>query len=255
MPFRKIEQEKIANAIVRQIENLILKGVLKQGERLPSERDLALKFEVSRPSVREAIADLEARDLVETRPGAGVYIAQVLGSAFSPALVEMFSSHKEARYDYLTFRRDLEGMAAERAAVNASDTDLEVIRHIFQRMEAAHTKRNPQLESMIDAEFHMAVVDAAHNVIMLHMMRSMFEMLHAGVFYNRSLLFENKSVRTRLLEQHRDLFEALIARDPVRARQAVDDHLGFIELAMLQQEKDEGHEETARQRFEHEKAR
>ena len=253
MPFNKIEQEKVASAIVRQIESLILKGILRPGERLPSERDLATKFEVSRPSVREAFAELENRGLVETRPGAGVYIAQFLGSAFSPALVALFSSHKEALYDYIAFRRDLEGMAAERAAKHASDTDLEVFRSIFERMEAAHLKRNPTEEAAIDAEFHMAIVDAAHNVVMLHMMRSMFEMLQAGVFYNRSLLFENRSIRSMLLDQHRAIFDAIQARKPERAKAAVNAHLDFIELAMRQQEQDEMHEATAKQRYAHEK--
>ena len=255
MPFNKIEQEKVASAIVRQIESLILKGILRPGERLPSERDLAMKFEVSRPSVREAFGELESRGLVETRPGAGVYIAQVLGSAFSPALVALFSSHKEALYDYITFRRDLEGMAARRAAKYASETDLEVIRAIFNRMEAAHLKRNPTEEAAIGAEFHMAIVDAAHNVVMLHMMRSMFEMLQAGVFYNRSLLFENRSTRSMLLDQHRAIFDAIQARKPEQAQAAVKAHLDFIEMAMRQQEKDEHHEATAKQRFAHEKGR
>lgn len=255
MPFNKIEHEKVASAIVRQIESLILKGILRPGERMPSERELATKFDVSRPSLRDALGELEARNLVETRPGAGVYIAQVLGSAFSPALVALFSTHREALYDYITFRRDLEGMAAERAAVHASETDIKVIGAIFERMEAANLKRNPAEEAAIDAEFHMAIVDAAHNIVMLHMMRSMFEMLQAGVFYNRSLLFEKRSTRSTLLDQHRAMFEAITARKPDQARTAVNAHLDFIEVAMRQQEQDEIHETTAKQRFAHEKGR
>ncbi len=254
MPFQKISQEKVARAIVRQVENLILRGILKPGERLPSERDLATKMDVSRPSIREAINELEMRQLVETRPGSGVFVAQVLGSAFSPALVALFSSHKEALYDYIAFRRDLEGMAAERAATHAGDTDIDVIRHIFCRMEAAHEKRNPTLEATLDAEFHMAIVEAAHNVIMLHMMRSMFEMLQAGVFYNRSLLFENRSTRSALLQQHRAIYDAILARNPAKARSAVNAHLDFIELAMREQEQSDHHEDTARKRYQHKKA-
>ena len=68
MPFQKVEAEKIAGAVVRQIELLILRGVLRPGERLPSERDLADKLGVSRPSLRDAISDLADRGL---RPGRG----------------------------------------------------------------------------------------------------------------------------------------------------------------------------------------
>ena len=65
MPFQKIHPERIADTVVRQIEQLILRGVLRPGERLPSERDLAERLGVSRPSIREAIADLVAGSVVE----------------------------------------------------------------------------------------------------------------------------------------------------------------------------------------------
>ncbi len=255
MPFRKIEPEKAASAIVQQIEQLILRGVLRPGERLPSERELATRFEVSRPTLRDALAELEIRGLVVTRPGAGAFVAQVLGSAFAPPLVKLFSTHDEALFDYLSFRRDLEGMAAARAAEHANETDLEVIRSIFKRMEVAHKKRNPTEEAEIDAEFHLAIVEAAHNVVMLHMMRSMFEMLQAGVFYNRQALFGKRSTRDHLLEQHRAIYDAIIAQNPDAARAAVEAHLTYIEDAMLQQNKDHRNEDVAKQRLAHEKGR
>ncbi|MEM7614379.1 MAG: GntR family transcriptional regulator, partial [Pseudomonadota bacterium] len=115
MTFQRIEPERIAGAIRRQIEGLILRGILRPGERLPSERDLAGQLEVSRPSLREALSELEDEGLIETRAGAGAYVADVLGSAFAPPLIRLFSTHSEALFDYLSFRRDLEGLAAERA--------------------------------------------------------------------------------------------------------------------------------------------
>lgn len=255
MPFKKIEPEKAASAIVHQVEQLILRGVLRPGERLPSERELATRFEVSRPTVRDALAALEASDLVVTRPGAGAFVAQVLGSAFAPALVTLFSTHDEALFDYLSFRRDLEGMAAARAAEHANETDLAVISSIFKRMEVAHEKRNPTEEAAIDAEFHLAIVEAAHNVVMLHMMRSMFEMLQAGVFYNRQILFGKRSTRDALLDQHRTIFDAIIAQQPDTARAAVEAHLAYIEDAMVQQNRDHRNEDVAKQRLAHEKGR
>ncbi|OUS07565.1 GntR family transcriptional regulator [Rhodobacterales bacterium 52_120_T64] len=255
MPFKKIEPEKAASAIIHQVEQLILRGVLRPGERLPSERDLATRFEVSRPTVRDALAALEASELVVTRPGAGAFVAQVLGSAFAPALVKLFSTHEEALFDYLSFRRDLEGMAVARAAEYANETDLAVITSIFNRMEAAHEKRNPTEEATIDAEFHLAVVEAAHNVVMLHMMRSMFEMLQTGVFYNRQILFGKRSTRDILLEQHRAIYEAIVSQNPDAARAAVEAHLAFIEDVMIQQNRDHRNEDVARQRLAHEKGR
>ncbi|MCA0044489.1 FadR/GntR family transcriptional regulator [Celeribacter litoreus] len=255
MPFQKINSEKISASVVRQIELLILRGILRAGERLPSERDLADRLGVSRPSIREAVSELSEKGLLESRAGAGIFVADVLGSAFSPALVKLFASQEEAVFDYIAFRRDMEGLAAERAAKLGSDTDLKVIDTIFHKMEAAHPKRNPSEEARLDAEFHLSIIEASHNVIMLHMMRSMFELLSEGVFYNRSVMFKQRTNRAQLLDQHRDINNALQARDPEAARAAVVRHLDYVEEALTDQQIFERNEEIARLRFEHEQER
>ncbi|MDP5361093.1 MAG: FCD domain-containing protein, partial [Paracoccaceae bacterium] len=177
---------------------------------------------------------------------------EVLGSAFAPALVTLFATHEEAVFDYISFRRDMEGLAAERAARLASDTDLKVIDAIFRKMEAAHQKRNPADEAHLDADFHLSIIEASHNMIMLHMMRSMYELLREGVFYNRTIMFKQRTTRDMLLEQHRKINEALQARDPVGARMAVESHLSFVETALSDQQKSERHEAFAQKRLEHE---
>ena len=152
MPFQPVHQEKLAQGVVRQIELLILRGLLRPGERLPSERELAERMGVSRPSLREAIADLQERDLLVSRAGSGVYVADMLETTFSRALINLFATHDEAVFDYVSFRRDLEGMAAERAARFGSDTDLKVIDTVFRKMEAAHAKKNPADEAALQAD-------------------------------------------------------------------------------------------------------
>lgn len=252
MPFHKIEAERLSQSVVQQIELLILRGILHPGERLPSERDLADRMGVSRPSLREAIADLQDRGLLTSRPNAGIFVADVLGSAFSPALIGLFSAHDEAVFDYLTFRRDMEGLAAERAAQHASDTDLAVIDAIFTKMEAAHAKRDASDEAELDARFHMAIIEASHNVVMLHMMRSMYDLLRQGVFYNRQMMFKNRATRDTLLDQHRAINSAIQSRNPQAAREAVALHLGFVEASLADQIKADRNEVIARQRLQHE---
>ena len=255
MPFQKVQPERLSQGIIRQIELLILRGILRPGERLPSERELSERMDVSRPSLREALADLQERGLLTTRPNAGVYVADVMGSAFAPALVDLFSRHDEAVFDYIAFRRDLEALAAERAARLASDTDLQVIATIFTRMEAAHQKRDPTDEAALDAQFHMAIIEASHNTVMLHMMRSMFDLLRQGVFYNRQMMFKLRTTREALLDQHRAINAAIQSRDPAAARAAVEAHLGFVEAALLEQGRAARNEAVARQRLDHETAR
>ncbi|QIE47621.1 FCD domain-containing protein [Pseudohalocynthiibacter aestuariivivens] len=252
MPFRPVTPEKLSTAVTRQIEQLILRGILRPGERLPPERELAERLGVSRPSLREAVADLSSKGLLCARAGAGIFVADVLGNAFSDALIRLFSEHDEAVFDYLAFRRDLEGLAAERAARHASDTDLKVIQTLLEKMEQAHLKPDPDTEARLDAEFHLSIIEASHNVVMLHMMRSMFQLLREGVFYNRQVMFRQRSTRDLLLGQHRAINAALQARDPAAARAAIEAHLGFVESALADHNKVAANEAIAQQRFEHE---
>ncbi|MEL6913813.1 MAG: FCD domain-containing protein [Pseudomonadota bacterium] len=255
MPFVKIQSERLSAAVVTQIELLILRGILRPGERLPAERDLAARLGVSRPSLREAIATLAEDGLLEARAGAGVFVADVLTPAFSPALVRLFERHDEAVLDYLAFRRDLEGLAAERAARRASETDLAVVAEVMEKMEAAHKKRSGADEAALDAEFHLAIIEASHNTVMLHMMRSMFGLLREGVFYNRKIMFAQRTTRANLLAQHRAINAALQERDAPRARQAVEDHLAYVESCLRDHRLALRHETIARQRLAHEKTR
>ena len=255
MPFQKVQAERLSQAVVRQIDLLILRGILRPGERLPAERELSERLGVSRPSLRDALADLQDRGLLVSRPGAGVFVADVLGSAFSPALIALFASHDEAVFDYIAFRRDLEALAAERAARLGSDSDLKVIATVFARMEAAHQKRDPTDEAQLDAEFHMAIIEASHNVVMLHMMRSMFDLLRQGVFYNRQMTFRNRMTRENLLDQHRAIHLAIQARDEGAARAAVSGHLDYVEKSLTSQLRTARNEDVARLRLEHEQAK
>jgi GntR family transcriptional repressor for pyruvate dehydrogenase complex len=252
MPFQPVSSEKLSQAVVRQVEQLILRGILRPGERLPAERELAKRLDVSRPSLRDAIARLEESGLLTAKPGAGVYVADVLGGAFSPPLIELFARHDEAVFDYLSFRRDMEGLAAERAARLASDTDLKVVDTTFRKMEAAQETRTTEDEAQLDAQFHMAIIEASHNVVMLHMMRSMYDLLQGGVFYNRQVMFKQRTTRSALLDQHRAINDALQARDPAAARAAVEAHLNYVENALRDQQRAERNEVVAHQRLQHE---
>ena len=146
-------------------------------------------------------------------------------------------------------------LAADRAAPFGSETDLKLIDTIFGKMELAHQKRDPSDEAQLDAEFHMAIIEASHNVIMLHMLRSMFELLRQGVFYNRQTMFRNRMTRDQLLDQHRAINAGIQARDPMAARAAVAAHLAYVEQAFHDQMRAEKHESIARQRLEQESSR
>jgi GntR family transcriptional repressor for pyruvate dehydrogenase complex len=255
MPFQRIVAEKVSATVTQQIEELILQGVLRPGDRLPAERELSETMDVSRPTLREALTDLEQRGLIATRPGGGTFVAEVLGSAFAAPLIELFATHDEALFDYIAFRRDMEGLAAERAATHATEADLAVINSVFRRMEEAAQKRNPDEEAAIDAEFHMTIVEAAHNVVMLHMMRSLYDLLVRGVFYNRSAIYSLRESRNKLFDQHRAIRDAIIDRDPKAARAAIEAHMDFIAVSLRDANRLRSREQVAALRQRHEELR
>lgn len=251
MSFEKIEAEKLSDAVIRQIETLILQGILRPAERLPSERDMAARMGVSRPSLREALHQLQAEGLLISRPGSGIYVAELMGPGFSPALIRLIARHPRASADYLGFRRDLEGLAAERAAGLASEDDLKRIDHLYKRMHHQHGKTSPEAEADLDAGFHMAIVEASHNVVALHMMRAMQDLLQAGVYASRDRMFADRTTRKQVLEQHGAINAALQARDGGEARRQIETHLDFVARQLARQQLADEQASIARLRLHH----
>ncbi len=225
MPQETIKPAKLADAIAEHLEKLILEGVLRPGEKLLAERELAVKLDVSRPSLRDAIAKLEERGLLVTGRN-GTHIARFLAQIADP-LVALLRDNPKASFDYLEFRRAIEAQAAALAAQRATDLDRDGIRAIVARMQAAHGKDDSSEEAGCDAELHLAVYEAAHNVVMLHIMRTLSDMLRNDVFYNRANLYSRPGVRDLLLEQHRAIADAVLAGDAPGAHAAAAAHVEF----------------------------
>lgn len=108
MAYSKIRQPKLSDAIEQQLEYLILEGTLRPGEKLLPERELAKQFDVSRPSLREAIQRLEAKGLLLRRQGGGTFVQANLWQSFSDPLAELLAAHPESQYDLLETRHALE---------------------------------------------------------------------------------------------------------------------------------------------------
>jgi len=230
--FRKITQEKTADTAVRQIEELILDGVLRPGDRLPAERDLAGQMDISRPILRNALKTLEERRLIRSRHGEGTHVGDVIGTIFEAPMIDLVRRHQRAVFDYLEFRRDVEGIAAAYAAERATPSDRAILQQVFDTMLAAHEAGDPQEEARIDVEFHTAIMEAAHNVVLMHMMRSCYQLMAEGVFHNRGRLYSNPAWRDQLIDQHRRIHSAIMARDSKSAARAAQDHVDFIESAL-----------------------
>ena len=227
--FEPIGHDSVADAVVEQIEAMIVDGILKEGHQLPSERDLALTMQVSRPKIREALQLLETRGLVLVRHGEGAFIAPLSGSALSPALLALYGRHGEAFYDYLEYRREQEAFAARLAAERATIADKQRIETYMAALQASWESDDLEASRQADFKFHSAIIDASQNAMLIHMMASIYDLTKSRIFYNRDFLRSIDGSGKLLLEQHLEIGHAILAGDAKRADQAARAHMDFVE--------------------------
>lgn len=227
----QIEQDSVSHAVIAQIEGVIIAGVLKSGQKLPSERELAEQTGVSRPKIRAAIQALEERGLLVVKHGEGTFVASLTGTALSPALIDLFARRPEAFGDYLEFRREVEGFAAFLASQRATTEDLAIISDILDQMADASAAADAARELQLDVRFHGAIVDATHNTMLVHTMASIYELLARGVFLGRNMGYLDATRRAVLLEQHQAIGHAILNRDAQAAALAAEEHINFVELS------------------------
>lgn len=230
--FEPVGHESIVDAVIKQIESMIVDGILKEGRKLPSERELADTMGVSRPKVREALQALQGRGLVNVRHGEGTFIATLTGRAMSPALLSLYARHKGAFYDYLAYRREQEAFASRMAAIHATRSDKERLAEIIDDMQDAWENDDADSSLEADLNLHAAIVDASQNTMLIHMMASIYDLTRQGVFYNRHLLRTMDGTGEKLLEQHKSIAAAIFDGDPDRAETAAREHLDFVEKSI-----------------------
>lgn len=243
MDVGHIRQRRLSDTIVEQLETMILEGALKPGEKLPAERTLAEQFGVSRPSLREAIQKLIAKGSLISRQGGGNYISKNFGSSFSDPLLPLLETHPEAHHDLLEFRHTLEADCAYYAALRATDVDRNHLETTFTELMTCYSndsKAGRAEEAAADARFHLAIAEASHNVVLLHTMRGLFNLLESSVLANIDGMHVVKEpTRQALIDQHRDLFNAIMQANADEARRIAGNHIRYVQdmLAQSQEEK------------------
>lgn len=248
MTYNRVETPRLSDVIMQRMESMILEGSFKPGQKLPPERELASNFGVSRPSVREAIQKLAAKGLLTSRQGGGTFVSANIGSSFSDPLLELLGSHQEFHYDLLEFRHSLEGLSAYYAALRSTPADKARLQQKFETLKATYLGNDPSQEAEADAAFHLAIAEAAHNVVLLHTMRGLFTLLEKNIVENLTHLFERDNSRSQLLEQHQALLDAILSGDAEQARQCSHQHLAYVEEGLLELSKQETRAERALRR-------
>jgi GntR family transcriptional repressor for pyruvate dehydrogenase complex len=227
MNFKPIKPKKISVQISDQIRSSILSGEFAPGDKLPPERELAEMFGVSRPSVREALNMLAAAGLVESYQGGGTVVKSLVETTTGSPLSELIKVESERALDVIEVRKGMEAWTSFYAAQRALPDDIRKLEAIVGNME--RNLEDLKSSEDLDANFHILVARATHNVVWLHLMQTIFDAMkefQRGVWRAVYLTDEDHRI---LFAHHKAVFEAIRDRDSDRAREAMLAHLTFAE--------------------------
>ena len=226
--FDHIENDSLADSAVAQIENLILSGVLREGDTLPGERELAEQLGISRPKVREALKNLVENQLLRVVAKDGIYVDRLGGEVMSPALIALYHRNPVAILQNLEYRKLTEGFASKMAAQRATDSDRKRLEEIIEQMKVADEKQDHELASELDLELHSTIAFAGHNYTLTHMMTALYSLNRSGIMYNRAELMNIVPAWDSLFQQHQQIVEMICKANPSQAEKAAHAHIDFV---------------------------
>jgi GntR family transcriptional regulator, transcriptional repressor for pyruvate dehydrogenase complex len=227
MKFQPIKPKKVSSQIADQIRSSILAGEFAPGDKLPPERELAEMFGVSRPSVREALNVLASAGLVMSYQGGGTVVLSLVETAAGNPLTGLIRVEQERALDVIEVRKGMESWTAYYAAERALPEDLRRLEEIVDGM-----RRN--LEGVmqsedLDANFHIVIARATHNIVWLHLMQSLFDAMKEFQKSVWRAVYLTPEDHHLLYNHHRRIFEAIKDKDAPGARDAMIEHLTFAE--------------------------
>lgn len=223
---------RISDQVVEKLKALIIEQQLEVGMKLPAERQLAEQLGTSRPSLREAIQQLNSLGVLKSRRGDGTYV-DVLPQNWSQQHIiepihELLQHDPDYRFDVQESRLILEGGCAWYAAQRATTEDCAKIRHCFEQISYYQNRADSAQAAIADAQFHLAIAEASHNVVLIQMMRSLFDLLHYNVYLGRKKVYEHSTHASLLSDQHAAVLDAIERRDAQAAKDAMCGHIDFV---------------------------
>lgn len=225
--FEAVKKTKVYEKVAQQIQGLIRDGLLKPGDRLPPERELAETFQVSRSSLRDAIRVLEVMGLVVPRQGEGTVVKDLTADSLVHPLANILAHKRELVGELLDLRRILEPPLAARAAAHATDEELENLEAILKRQKEKVERGELAMEE--DSEFHYAIARAARNSVILKVVDVFMDLLKGS--RERSLQVEGRLQKS--FAGHRRILNAIKRRDAHGAEIAMRRHIEEIEGMVL----------------------
>ena len=245
MEIKPVETKRVYQIIIEQIIGLIRDDELHVGEKLPPERELAERFHVSRPSVREALRVMEVMGVLERKPGGGSIVTDLNIGHFLNMLSPIFLKRTGLAIELVELRYLLESKAAELAAENITEEGAAALRNCAEKMSTAHDERDTEKEAEADIEFHEVVFSLTENYVLQSAAKFVTDLLEQSVRFGRKVILDGGFDSRRLLEQHLDIIEGIAGGEPKRARRAMESHMELVIDFYLNRYSPEGEDATA----------
>ncbi|WP_068094841.1 FadR/GntR family transcriptional regulator [Novosphingobium rosa] len=217
-------QDRLYQDLARKLMKELASGKYAVGDRLPAERELVTQFNVSRPTVREAVIALEVQGLVEVRVGSGAYVKRLPGRNDIPGFNITAFELTEAR---LLF----ESEAAALAATQITEEGLTELAQLIEKIEQENN--NPNGTEKADRDFHLAIARATRNTAIFETVERLWD-LRSRSPESALLHAKARSANVKpVVDEHTAVYEALRAHDPVAARAAMRAHLSSVLDSLL----------------------
>jgi GntR family transcriptional repressor for pyruvate dehydrogenase complex len=223
--------------VAREVAAAIRRGDYARERKLPSERELAEQFGVSRPTVREAMIALEIQGFVESRHGSGIHILNS-NPAEGGVVAEGAADLDVGPFELTEARRVVEGEACALAATSITDGEIAELRRLLVDMAVESAAPHREGESLAPSEsadrrFHILIGEATRNSALAGVVETLWDMRYRSPLCREMLTrARNAGDRPRAVE-HAAILEALVARDPGAARHAMRDHLTKVIEGLL----------------------
>ena len=222
--LERIPRVDRVRSVMNALADHIDRAGMQPGDKLPTERELSLALGVGRSTVREVIRQLQALGVAEPRVGSGTFLIRTIspGTVHMPLSLDM-SHLREALLQTLEVRRGLEVEASAVAALRHSPEDVPAMEAALVEMERVHIDKGTAGRE--DLAFHLTIYDSTHNPMFSRLIEQMREAFES--FFEQP--FDRPDFARRSFPFHRELFEAIVARDVARAREKTYSILAIVE--------------------------
>ncbi|WP_167577407.1 FadR/GntR family transcriptional regulator [Ammoniphilus sp. YIM 78166] len=221
--------KKSYEIIAEELQRLIESGLIKPGDKLDSIESLAKEYHVGRSTIREALSQLKAKGLIESRQGGGTYVTSAI-SSMSP-FQDLPVDNPLELSQLLQVRKIVEVGCIELASKLRTQSDIEELERILNQMKDAIG--NEEISQVYDVNFHLAIAKATQNPFLLAMMESISTVMSRTIRDTRNLwLYSRKETAARLFEEHQQMLKCIISQNGEAGMIVMRDHLSKVETVL-----------------------